>query len=130
MPRGWLFSVISCGSAISGKREAVDSNIRMCQHYLLVVEDSRDAPPADFRHDYELALKCRADANFPLQNITVLFRQARAGQERDAALAAFRRDVELAGGVRQIDFADPDEFRAHVGKLFSEWAAVVPVTAD
>jgi hypothetical protein len=65
MGRGWLFSVVSRGSAISGKREAVDSNIRMCRYYLLVVEDSPDAPPGSFLHDYELALRCRADPNLP-----------------------------------------------------------------
>jgi hypothetical protein len=127
MGRGWLFSVVSCGSAISGKREAVDSNIRMCRYYLLVVEDSWDAPPASFRHDYELALKCKADPSLPLQDIAVLFKQGPVEPESDGAFAAFRRIVERAGGVRQIDFADFNEFKAHVGGLFSEWLRATAV---
>lgn len=130
MRRDLLFSVVSCGSAISGKREAVDSNIRMCRYFLLVVEDSWDAPPASFRHDYELALKCKADPNLPLREIAVLFRQGHADQESDGTFAAFRRAVERSGSMRQIDFADASEFRTHVSALFSEWTAAVPDTAD
>lgn len=124
--RGTLLSLVSCGMIPAHQRPVADENIRASRFFLLVAEDSWDAPPASFRHDYRLALQCKADPALPMREVAVLFRKPgedAVSEDNDGRLAAFRAGIDPAAGVRQFDFADAAEFKTRIAALFSEWMA-------
>jgi len=91
----------------------------MCHYFVLVAEDSWDAPPASFRAEYKLALACQSDPKLPLREAVAMFRKPSDEDEADERLTKFR--AALDPGVRQFDFSDVAEFKAQVAELFAAW---------
>ena len=123
MPHGTLFVPLSIGGYGPERREAVDSNIRNSQFFILVVEDIWEAPVQTFLHDYRLAAKCRADVRLPMREIAVLVKRTPPGEEA-GDLAQFRAALAAPDGPRCYEFGTVEEFRMHLAPLLSEWLAV------
>src|SRR5271168_4411786 len=120
MARGAMLAPISFASVPPDKRAAADSNIRMSRYFVLIAEDSWDAPPAGFRHDYKLALACREDPELPLREVVVMFRRPSQDDESDGRLASFRKSLDP--GIKQFDFSGVAEFKTQTAALFRAWA--------
>lgn len=121
LPLGKAIALLTCAQVLPAHRAVVDDNIRMSRAFVLIAEESWESPPASFRHDFKLALKCKADPGLPLQHIALFFRKLQDDDEGEDRLGAFRRTIDPASGIQQFDFADATEFRAQVDLLFSEW---------
>jgi hypothetical protein len=124
MMRGAMLAPISFASVPSAKRAAADSNIRMSRYFVLIAEDSWDAPPASFLHDYKLALACQVDLELPLREVVVMFRRPSHDEATDGRLTAFRNSLDP--GVRQFDFSGVAEFKTQIAALFRAWMESSP----
>jgi len=133
MPRGVLFTPLSIGTYAPERKDAVDANLRVSQYFLLVVEDIWEAPLHTFLHDYRLAMKCRADAGLPMQELAVMLKKTPAGED-PGDLASFRAGLAAEGAPRHFEFSTVDEFRSHLDPLLSDWLALAvghaPLAAD
>jgi hypothetical protein len=114
-----LLAPVSFASVPPEKRAAADSNLRMCHYFVLVAEDSWDAPPASFRHDYKTALASKADPELPLREIIVMFRTPSEDEESDGRLAAFRKALDPV--ALQFDFSNVAEFKAQLKARVAAW---------
>jgi hypothetical protein len=126
MPRGVLFTPLSIGTYGPERKDAVDSNIRVSNYFLLLVEDIREAPVQSFLHDYRLAARCRVDASLPMRQLAVLVKRTPPGKE-SGDLAQFRAGLAAEGGARCCEFASAEQLQEILAPLFSEWLATVAV---
>jgi hypothetical protein len=128
MARGTLLTPLSIANYSPERREAVDSNIRVSEFFLLVVEDIWEVSVQAFLHDYRLARKCCGDANLPMRAIAVFVKRTPPDEEA-GELAQFRAGLASAGGIRCCEFEGVEEFRALLTPLLSQWLAVETVDA-
>jgi hypothetical protein len=126
MPRGVLFTPLSIGTYGPERKDAVDSNIRVSHDFLLLVEDTWEAPVQGFLRDYRLAARCRADAGLPMRQLAVLVKKTPPGEEC-GDLAQFRAGLAAEGGPLCFEFASTEQLQAILAPLLSEWLAAVEV---
>jgi hypothetical protein len=118
---GCLFVPLTVSLKQKGQA-AVDDNIRSCEYYLLVLDDTWGPPGKSFAHDYRLAQDCRGDDRLPMREVVVFLKETPpAGVEAD--LERFRKAISEGSSPRHYVFREPREFQSQVRALLSGWLA-------
>jgi hypothetical protein len=103
---------------IVGFRSSVAENVRQCAYFIQVFEDDW-GPKNLFRKMFYLAIECRDDAAFPMQDVVVFLKAA--PRETDPEILAFRKEFEELQNVRVFHFDKIENLRTQLRQASSEW---------
>lgn len=104
---------------IDGNRSIVSDNVRWSTYFLQIFQD--DWGPRDqFRKLLFLAIECRGDASMPMREVVVCLKDA--PQETDAAILAFRKELEERDDLRVLRYASLEELKGHLTPVCEDWA--------
>ena len=124
MPRKVLLvniGLINDGQIVD-HRSAVAENIRQCAYFIQLFEDDW-GPKHLFRKMFYLALDCRGDPAFPMQDVVVFLKAA--PHETDAEILAFRKELQERQDVRVFHFDKPDSLKEQLSEVCREWVAAI-----
>jgi hypothetical protein len=85
-------------------RSAVAENVRQSAYYVQIFEDDW-GPKNLFRKMFYLAIDCRDDPAFPMQEVAVFLKDA--PRETDPEILAFRKELEQRQDMRVFHFEKP-----------------------
>lgn len=109
-------------SQISAFRSAVSENVRQCSYFIQVFQDDW-GPNNLFRKMFSLATECRDDAAMPMREAIVFLKDA--PHETDAAILAFRKELEDRQDVRVLRFDKPETLKAQLIEVCARWVRAI-----
>jgi hypothetical protein len=110
--KGILFVPVALTNVMDKRplQYTIDQNICDCRHYILLLEENWGPEARNFRHDYQLALRCVDDPALPMRSVAVLEKRDPAGRQPAESLPEPR-----------ATFSTLTEFDDCVTALLSEW---------
>jgi hypothetical protein len=103
---------------IVGFRAAVADNIRHSAYFIQVFEDDW-GPKNLFRKMFYLAIECRDDPAFPMQEVVVFLKAA--PRETDPEILAFRQELADRKDLRVFTFNKPEDLQPQVAAIARDW---------
>jgi hypothetical protein len=103
-------------------RSAVAENVRQSAYYVQIFEDDW-GPKNLFRKMFYLAIDCRDDPAFPMQEVAVFLKE-RSARNRSRNSGVSQR-TRTAPGYARVSFRETERLKAQLIELSSEWVGSV-----
>jgi hypothetical protein len=122
MPAGVLFpaAMFRPDFDLNRQRYAIESNIRMVEFFVQILGESMPDPV--FEGFVNLALKCVADAAFPLRQATILFKRSSAAPP---ALERLRKTLAADPRCELREYGDEQELADQIRATLEGWYRLI-----
>lgn len=132
-----VFDIAGRKDSITGKPKTqtlINEEIKACVFFIMMLDDNSDADiestdmdaSSSVEAEYNLAMQCLQDKNYPMRQIIIYFKaglsdQSRNQSKRSKKEIALKKQVQNERNLVYSQFSTLDEFKILVRKHLSSW---------
>jgi hypothetical protein len=127
MPKGVLLVPVSIVPKMVNKsffQGVVEENVRACNFFVQILNDTWGPPARNFEREYGLALQLKDDPAAAMEEVAIFFKAAN-GPRLDSGILQFRSSAQSQRDCPTYEFASLEEYQRQLRVQLSAWLRAV-----